>query len=196
MNSVIKIIEEIIVVLNRLIDSLDKRTIEMIKQGYYLMVFVIIIVGIFIGYDCGKESAKTFGAPIAENTDDVFNDIVKTEREDVNFGSLIEGKSIREKEESILKKQAFPSNEKLEFETNHKIAEPDTEAKKIIAEPQSDIRERIADVKRLDETEPGEGLKELERRPLPDTAERESSIVKKAGGTLPEINKLEGRESS
>ncbi len=196
MNTLYKIINQIIVFLNRFIDSLDKRTVELIKQSYYLLVFIIVVAGIFIGYNHGKEAAKGFGAPIAEFTDDVFDVIIKTEKENVDFSSLLDGKSIREKEESMLKKQEYPSNEKLEFESNHNIVEPDTEAKKISAAPQADDRERPADVKRLDESEPEEGVRELERRSSPYAGEKKSLIIKDADDAHSEINTLETRESS
>ena len=195
MNPLVKIITSIIVFINRFIDSLDKKTIESIKQGYYLLVVVIVAVGIFIGFNHGKSAAKKFGAPIAEYTDKVFDTMIKTERENVNFSSMIEGKSIREKEESALKKQAFPSNEKLEFESNHNIVEPDTEAKKISAEPPADDRERAAEVKRLDEPEPREEIKELERRqPLAGIEKKESDIMKNSTDNLTEDKKSDVRE--
>ena len=196
MNPVIKVITEIIIFLNRSIDRLDRKTTTVIRQSYFLFVFVIVVAGIFIGYNWGKNAAKKFGAPIAEYTGDVFNVMIKQERKNVSFGTMIEGRAIREKEESSLKKQAFPSNEKLEFESNHNIVEPDTESKKIYTGPQADERERAADVKRIDEAEPREDIKELDRRPPSDIDKKESSIIHNTGDNLPVINRLESKESS
>jgi hypothetical protein len=196
MNPIVKVVTEIIIFLNRFMDSLNRKTIDTIKQIYYLLVFIIVAVGIFIGYNNGKGAAKEYGDPIAKYTDDVFDVIVKEDRENVRFSSLLEGKSIREKEESLLKKQAFPSNEKLEFESNHNIIEPDSDAKKISGEPRSDDRERIADIKRLDEIEPREDIKKLERKPPVNVDDNKSDVIKRGSDDLSTINKLENRESS
>ncbi len=153
MNPVVKIITNIIIVINRTIENLDKKTVETIKQSYYLLIFVIIIVGITIGYNSGKGSAKKYGKPIAETTDSVFDILIKKERKDVRFDAILEGESIKEMKNRKIKKVEFPSNEKLESEFYHTIIEPDVSGKKIIESPAIDSRDRLAEINRTERKE-------------------------------------------
>ena len=144
MNPVVKIITNIIIVINRTIDNLDKKTVETIKQSYYLLIFVIVIVGIIIGYNSGKGSAKKYGKPIADSTDSVFDILIKRERKDVRFDSIMEEETIKELKNKKIKKIEFPSSEKLESEFYHTIIEPDVSGKKIVESPAIDSRDRLA----------------------------------------------------
>lgn len=171
MNPFVKIITNLIIFINRLINGLDKKTVEMIKQGYYLVIFLIVLFGILAGYNMGKSAAKKYGTPLAEHTDDIFNIVVKKERDNVHFGKMVEEKAIMEKEEERLKKQSPASIEKMEPEYHPGIVEPETTDRKIHSQPPFKMRDTLADVKKLDEKARPEDVKELGKTERPEKRE-------------------------
>ncbi len=180
MNPIVKIISQVIITINKIIDSLDKKTVEIIKQSFFFLVFVLIIIGIIIGYNSGKDAAKQFATPVINSTEDVFEIIKKKERENVRFRTMLESKSIREKEDTDLRKIEFPSNEKLEPELNHSIIEPVDSTKKTTALPHLDSRDRIAEIKRIDEKKyHAEETRELDREGSAQAESGKGEIIKR-----------------
>ena len=164
MNFISKILEKIIISLNKIINDLDDQTVETIKKGFYSLVFILVIVGIFIGYYSGKDAALSKSSSISEFTDDVFQVDIKRQREGGDFRSMLETEMLGKHKDQGLKKKRFPVNEKLEIEANNIIFEPDISSPKASPLPLPDSRDRIAEVDRIDGKKSGIEVKELNRR--------------------------------
>ena len=64
-----------------------------------------------IGYNKGKGSAKKYGKPLNENTNSVFDTLIKKSRAKAQYKSMLESEFIEEQNKLQLKKVEFPSNE-------------------------------------------------------------------------------------
>jgi hypothetical protein len=110
MKKIGEFIHIIIVTLNNLIGNVDKKTTEMIKQSYYLIFFIGIVVAIAIGYMKGKDAAPKAGIQIAKSTDDIFEFDMKMKRDDANFKKLLRKTYSEEKRNIKIEKRDFTSD--------------------------------------------------------------------------------------
>lgn len=164
MNFISKIIEQVIISLNNRINNLNEQTVETIKRGFFSIVAVLVIIGIFVGYYSGKDAAHNKSTSIAEYTNDVFEVDVKRQREDGNFRSMLETEMLGKRKGQELGKKRFPVNEKFKIETNSNIFEPDISLPKASPFPLPDSRDKIAEVDRIDIKNTGIEVNELNRR--------------------------------
>ena len=58
MNPVFKIINNLIISINNIIDSMNLRTVQTIKRGFFLFIFLMCIAGLIIGYNMGTKAAR------------------------------------------------------------------------------------------------------------------------------------------
>ena len=72
MNPVLNALTKIIITINRLIDSMSLKTIETVKRGFYFFIFLLCLVGIYVGYNMGIKSARIKSDPLAEFVNDTF----------------------------------------------------------------------------------------------------------------------------
>jgi len=161
MNIITKILNKIIITINRLIDGLSRKTVETIKMSFYGLVFIIIAIGIYIGYSSGKGAAKKFGKPINEDTNDVFDPLLKKSRDKGQYKSMLESELIEEQKDIQLKKVEFPSNENLKGEIETKVIEPDKDIKK--DRSLSLDSQKIADIERTDDKARKTDVRELKK---------------------------------
>jgi hypothetical protein len=161
MNVLIKILNSIIITINKLIDGLSKKTIETIKMSFYCLVVIIVAIGIYIGYNRGKGSAKKYGKPLNEDTNSVFDPLLKKSRNKGQYKSMLESELIEEQKDIQLKKVEFPSNENLKTEIDTKIIEPAKDIKKNTS--LSIDSGKIADVERTDEKIKKPDVRELKK---------------------------------
>ncbi len=183
MNPVKNISAKILSLLYRTINSFDNRTINTIKQLFFMFIFIMVLIGIYVGYRMGKSSAQIKTPPLAEYTKDIFRNDINREREEGRFGSLLESELINESKYLENSKIRFPSRENLRPEIDAALMEPEKE-QKIKPEPQMK-----ADLK------PYEGkYRELKKpdsevRPL----ERDFNVIKKS--SYPDNKKNKPREN-
>lgn len=165
MNPVVKIISQVIVLINRQIDKLERNTVEKIKQSFFFSIFILVIFGIFTGYHYGKDAAKRYGDPLIKYTNDVFDTTIKMGRDETQFQAMLENELFSERDISKLNKITFPSNERLKSQHryNNEIIEPDTSSSKMSI-PGLDTRDRIAEIDRTDKKYKSGVVKELGRR--------------------------------
>ncbi|MFH0974286.1 MAG: hypothetical protein V1874_00715 [Spirochaetota bacterium] len=161
MNFIINILNKIIIIINRFIDSFDKKTVNIIKTSFYGFVFILVIIGIYIGYNMGKGSARKFGKPLTEDTNTLFDFSFKKSRERSRFKSLLESELIEEKADKQLKKTEFPANETIKTELDTKIIEPASDIKKQPL-PFMDNK-KIADVDKTDDKFKKSEVRELQK---------------------------------
>jgi hypothetical protein len=161
MNFIINFINKIIIIINRLIDGLDRKTVDTIRSSYYGLIVVLIILGIFIGYNRGKGSAKKYGKPLTESTNEIFEGMINKGRSKERYRSMLESELIEEKKELQLKKVDFPANEIMKAEIDNKIIEGDSERTRgsslTMDNPQ------VAEVERTDERMKKPDVRELKR---------------------------------
>ncbi|MBN2403635.1 MAG: hypothetical protein JXN64_14755 [Spirochaetes bacterium] len=176
MNLLIKIVNTTIITINKLIDGLNKKTIDTIKISFFGLVIILVILGIYIGYNSGKSAAKQYGKPITENTNELFDPLIKKSR-DIQYGSMLESELIKEQKDIRFNKVEFPANENLKTEIGSKTVDPDPEIKKESALYMDS--QKIADIKRTDEkiNEPDirEIKKELPKNKINEKAFQENS---------------------
>jgi hypothetical protein len=163
MNPLTRIISLLINGLNHFLESMDRKTVEAIKQSFYFITFVALIIAIIIGYNSGKKAAKRGGKTLAENTNQVFSVDVKRERPEGRFYSMLDTDAIREIDRSDYNKLQFPSRATLEPENRDELVEPDLFKKE--KSPEIDI-DRLAEIDRTDE-KPEPSIKTLPKRESP-----------------------------
>jgi len=132
MNPVLKILTSLIISVNKLIDSMSIKTIETVRRGFFFIIFLMCIAGIFIGYNMGTKSARIKSDPLAEFVNDTFKIDINKERADGDFSDLLESEIINESPMNNFNKSAFPTRENLNpelrkeaIESESKIPEPD-----------------------------------------------------------------------
>ncbi|MGQ9843139.1 MAG: hypothetical protein ACUVRK_06180 [Spirochaetota bacterium] len=111
MNPITSILQTIIRIINQMIDSLDIRTQQSIKEGFFFFVFLLSIGAIFLGYHLGKQSAKPAGKPYAEITNDVFDLDIKMKKEPGSFQSMLEGALMEQRQQLTTNKLPYPTKE-------------------------------------------------------------------------------------
>ena len=171
MNIIDKIFTSIIGSINRLIDSLNYKTVETIKRGFFFFVFVMCIVGIIIGYRIGSSGAKIKSAPLAEYVNDTFRmEISKT---DGDFSEILQNEMLNEAPMNNFNKYDFPSKEDFnpEFkkgimESDNKIPDPDIADKPFKPETPLDDSN---DISKFDQTYSDQSIKILDKPKINDT---------------------------
>jgi len=163
MNPLTKIISLFINGLNHFLESIDRKTIEAIKQSFYFITFVALIIAIIFGYNSGKKAAKRSGKTLAETTNQIFSVDVKRERPEGRFYSMLDSDAIREIDRSDYNKLQFPSRVTLEPESRDELVEPDLFKKE--KSPEIDV-DRLAEIDRTDE-KPEPSIKTLPKRESP-----------------------------
>lgn len=111
MNPIASILQAIVRTINRLIDAIDIRTQQSIKEGFFFLVFLLSIGAIFWGYHLGKQSAKPAGKPYAEITNDVFDLDIKIKKEPGSFQSMLESALMEQRQQLTDSKLTYPTKE-------------------------------------------------------------------------------------
>lgn len=132
MNPLIKTLQSFVESLNRLIDSMSLKTVETVKRGFYLTVFIFCIIGIVIGINLGKDSARIKSEPLAEFVNDTFRIDLNREKENGDFAEMLESEMMKESPINTFDKAEFPTQERLEpeygkdpIEAQNRIPDPD-----------------------------------------------------------------------
>jgi hypothetical protein len=130
-----------------MIDSIDIRTQQSIKEGFFFLVFLLCIGAVFLGYNLGKQSAKPAGKPYAEVTNDVFDLDIKMKKEPGSFQSMLESALMEQRQQLTDNKLTYPTKED----------EPMTMPAKPLDIPK-DIKEIQKPQAALDDTKPVEPI--------------------------------------
>jgi hypothetical protein len=194
MNPITRILSFLIVQINILIDKLDRKTIETIKQSFYFLIFIATIAAIILGYTLGKKAAKRGGKPLAELTNEAFTIDIKKERREGGFPSMLDTETIREVDRGDFNKLRFPSKEILEPETKDNIVEPESLKKRSSTLQEIDT-DRIAEIDRegTDLTTPD--VEKLKRREA-QLRERNLDIIKDEEKRIMPPRDLESRDKA
>ncbi len=132
MNPVVKILSSIIISINKIIDSMSLKTIETVRRAFFFVIFLMCMIGLYIGYSMGTKSAKIKSDPLAEFVNDTFKIDINKEKADGDFSSMLESEIVNESTMNNFNKSAFPTRENLNpelsksvIESENKIPEPD-----------------------------------------------------------------------
>jgi len=132
MNPIVQFLTSAIIAINKLIDSLSLQTIQTIKRGFFFAIFIFCIIGIIIGINMGKKSAKIKSEPLAEFVNDTFRIDLNREKDAGDFSEMLENEIIKETTINNFNKADFPVRESLEpqydknpIESPNKINLPD-----------------------------------------------------------------------
>lgn len=164
MNPLVKIASGLITSINRLIDAVDDRAADTIRQGFFFVMFLIAIGAIVLGYRMGSGSAKRTGIPLAETTNEVFEIDIKRQRDHARFNALLDSESVRETDRIDIEKNRFPTREGIDVESPDRIAEPDSMKKKAAPAFEVDTRSRIAEIDRTGDRPRQSDVRKLDRR--------------------------------
>jgi len=121
MNPVFKIINNLIIAINRLIDSMNLRTVQTVKRGFLFFTFLMCLVGIYIGYSMGTKSAKIKSPPLAEFVNDTFANDINRERDTGSFSGVLESEMVKESDTINSNKVDFFVRERLNTETDNNV---------------------------------------------------------------------------
>lgn len=94
--------------INKMIDGIDIRTQQTIKEGFFFIIFILCIGAIFFGYNLGKQAAKPAGKSHVETTNDVFDLHIKMSRDPGTFQSMLTQALLQQQQFSDTK-AAFPA---------------------------------------------------------------------------------------
>ncbi|HSV95772.1 MAG TPA: hypothetical protein VLM75_02430 [Spirochaetota bacterium] len=173
MNLLVHIFSRMIGALNALIERTPRKTAETIRQSFFLLTAVLLIVAVIIGHQIGKKSARKMGTQIAGETNDVFDIDIKLEKRGGDFRSMLDSELLSEIRESTIKKRQFPVQGRLEPETGDGIIEPPSLERAISPMPDLDLRDRISEPARTDDVRAASDVKNLRRRdPYPGLGEK------------------------
>lgn len=128
MSPLVKTITLILININQAIDSLNTRTVEAIKAGFYIFIFILMAIGAIIGYRNGMENAQIKSPPLIQTTNESFELDIKRENRE-RFSSVLESKLITEMKSLGPEKIPYPVNESMTPETNRSIIEPEETSK-------------------------------------------------------------------
>ncbi len=164
MNPVLKLLTAAIIAINNLIDSLSLKTLESIRRGFFFFIFILCIVGIFIGYNMGTKSARIKSDPLAEFVNDTFKIDINKERTNGDFSDMLESEIVNESPMNNFNKSTFSTRETLNPELNkaviesqNKIPEPDVLDKPF--KPETPIDEKF----NADQTKNDQSVKVLDK---------------------------------
>ena len=178
MNPIGKIFTPLIILINKLIDSLSPKTIETIRRGFFFTVFVMCVVGIIIGYRIGSGEAKIKSSPLTDYVNDTFR--LSISKTDGDFSEILRNEMPNEVQMNNFSKYDFPLRENLnrenfnpEFkkgivESDNKIPNPDLSDKPFKPETP------VADSSKFDPVQSSQTIKIL------DSAKDGTIIDKKA----------------
>ncbi len=111
MNPIASILQAIVRTINRIIDSIDVRAQQSIKEGFFFLIFLLSVGAVFWGYHLGKQSAKPAGRPYAEITNDVFDLDIKMKKEPGSFQSMLESALMEQRQQLTDNKLTYPTKE-------------------------------------------------------------------------------------
>lgn len=164
MNPVLKIISSIINTLNVLLESMDRRTEEAIKQVFFFLAFVAIVVALVAGYISGKKGARRHGTQVAEHTNQIFDTEIKRNREEGGTPMMLDRNSIREMDSTDINKLMFPTKESPGPEVKDFVVEPKLSRSSVPGTHSFDMRDKVAEIDRTDDKRTKGDVRELKRR--------------------------------
>lgn len=132
MNPVFKIINNIIIAINRLIDSMPLKTIQSIQRGFLFFTFLMCLAGIFIGYNMGTKSARIKSPPLAEFVNDTFDIDVKREKDTGSFSGMLESEMVKESDSVNSTRVDFFVRERMNPEVDNNVID----SGKSVSDPQ------------------------------------------------------------
>jgi len=168
--------------LNKMIEKMDKRTIESIKQGTKLFAFFIIIGSVILGIHMGRKSAKTGGIQLVRNTNDIFEIDVKQSAERRWTASMVESDKINENSAPGLTRYLFPSTGDAEPQMREGIVEPETPEHTKTGPAAVDSRDNLAEVDRTGDTPAKTDVRTLQRS-SPETDDSASEVTDEGRNT-------------
>ncbi len=121
MNPVFKILNNLIIAINRLIDSINLRTVQTIKRSFLFLTFLMCLAGIYLGYNMGAQSAKIKRPPLAEFVNDTFANDINRERDTGSFSGVLESEMVKESDTINSNKVDFFVRERLNTETDNSV---------------------------------------------------------------------------
>ncbi|MCL1865206.1 MAG: hypothetical protein FWF73_05280 [Spirochaetes bacterium] len=164
-----KIFTSIIILTNRLIDSLNYKTVETIKRSFFFFIFVMCIIGIIIGYRIGSGEAKIKKTPLAEYVNDTFR--LDINKGDGDFSEILKNEMLNEAPMNNFNKYDFPLRENFnpEFkkgimESDSKIPDPDLSDKPF--KPETPIDDYSS---KFDQQKNDQSIKILDKQKSDDT---------------------------
>ena len=121
--------------INRLLYSIDNRTTESIKRGFFFLIFLLILGGIYLGYSMGKDSAQINSTPLAENTNELFEIEMARERDEMSNEEMTDEEGVFESETKEGKLIQFKNRQGMEQQFEDGIIESGENKKKGITSP-------------------------------------------------------------
>lgn len=102
---------------DEMIEHMPTRRVKSIKQTYFLVIFVLVVIGAFWGRYLGGEAAGIKMPPLASSVRDVFEyDVYKERGEGGDLDLMIESERISGQSSKAIDKIAFPSREPFDME--------------------------------------------------------------------------------
>ncbi len=173
MNPIVQMLSRMIGGLNALIEHTPRKTAETIRQAFFLLTAILLVIAVIIGHQAGKSGARKMGTQIAGETNDAFDIDRKLENKGGDFRSMLDSALLSETRESTINKIQFPVQGRLEPEAGDGIIEPPSPERTLSPTPDLDLRDRISEPARTDDVRTASEVKNLKRRdPYPAAGEK------------------------
>lgn len=164
MNPISKLLAPFTRAFNSIIDGMPRKTAEMIRQTYVLIIVILCIAGAFIGFTKGRHSAKKTGIQMAETTNDIFDIDIQQKREGGKFDSVLDSEIESGLDMKDPEKKGLPAREKLAAEDSVRISEPEKD-RHIKPGPDAADKTDLAAPGRIDgETDSRRSAKTIDRK--------------------------------
>jgi hypothetical protein len=175
MNPLSKLLSPLTRAVNSTIDGMPRKTVEMIRQTYVLIIVILCIAGAVIGFAKGRHSAKKTGIQMAETTNDIFDIDIQSRREGGKFDSVLDSELESGLDMKDPEKKGLPAREKLAAEDSVRISEPEKD-RHIKPGPDAADKTDLASPERIDgHGDTRKSVKTIERaqeRPPADIADK------------------------
>ncbi len=144
MNPIFKILDTVFGSIGDVLSNISPGVQRTIRSAFFTLIFIIAMVGIYIGYTKGKNAASIKSDPLAKFTNQVFDIDIKRERDDGKFGDMLETESINEMKISDPKKNKYATKDRFDPDFDAGIVEGGRD-KKIWARPEMEDKNMIFD---------------------------------------------------
>jgi len=155
---------KILAPLERILDSLPRKTTDTIRQVFFAVIAVAVVGGAIGGFLSGKKAANKAGIRLINSTNDTFDVDRRRERvDDPAFAGVTEAEFLPDRRSNPYNTDAAPANERLEAERREFVVEAERDRKYKPSFDTSVNPERIADIPRMDSTKVESEVTRIER---------------------------------
>jgi len=130
MSPIFDTISKIFDAFNNLLDGINPRIADAIKRGFFLFIFILMMIGAYFGYNMGHDAARIKSPPLIDLTNEVFDIDIGRQKTEGNFSEMLDSDLIHEGKKGEPDRVTYPAQQSIEPESDDGIIEAPTTAKR------------------------------------------------------------------